>query len=268
VLVPLAAVAALYALGAWRLSRRARGTVAWPRPASATVGLVAVAAALVSPLDSLADRSFLAHMVQHMLLMMVAAPAMLLADPLPVVLWALPLPARARVARVLTRGSPVRRLWAAATGTALAWLAHAGTLWFWHVPAVYDAALANRLVHDVEHVSFFVAALLFWWPVVHPAPRVRRPTPYPARIVYLVLAAFQGAALGLLLALAPSVLYQTYAAAHPDVVAALDDQAAGGMVMWGVGGLIDMLAVLILLGRALTQGERSAPHTRHRARVG
>jgi cytochrome c oxidase assembly factor CtaG len=268
VALPLIAVAVLYALGTWRLSGRARGAVTWTRPAFAAVGLVSIAAALVSPLDVLADRSFLAHMVQHMLLMMVAAPAMLLGDPLAIVLWALPRAARAAAARLLARGSALRRFWAAATATAVAWIVHAGVLWLWHLPAAYDAALANRLVHDIEHVTFFVAALLFWWPVVQPAPRLRRATPHPVRIAYLVLAAFQGAALGLVLTLAPAVLYRSYAARHADALAALDDQVRGGIVMWGAGGLIDMLAVLVLLVRVFASGERATPAAVGRAHTG
>ncbi len=267
VLLPLLAVAALYAAGTRRLSRRHPGTVSWTRPVFAGVGLACVAVALVSPLDASADRSFFAHMVQHMLLIMVAAPAMLLADPLPIVLWGLPRPARRRVGGALTRGSTIRKLLAAATATAAAWIVHASVLWLWHVPAAYDAALGNRLLHDVEHLSFFAAALLFWWPVIRPAPRSRRPTPHPVRIVYLVLAAFQTAALGLALTLAPSVLYRSYAAAHLDVAGALEDQIWGGIVMWGFGGLVDMLAVLVVLARALATGERVTADIADRVRA-
>jgi cytochrome c oxidase assembly factor CtaG len=258
VLLPLIGLAVLYALGTWTLSRRARGAVSWTRPACAAVGLVAMAAALVSPLDALADRSFLAHMVQHMLLIMVAAPAVLLADPLPIVLWALPRTPRATLARALARGAVLRRLGAAVTATGVAWISHAIVLWLWHLPTAYDAALASRLVHDIEHVTFFVAALLFWWPVVRPAPRLRPPAPHGVRIAYVVLAAFQGAALGLVITLAPTVLYRSYAAAHVDVAAALDDQMWGGIVMWGAGGLIDMLAVLVLLARVFAEQSPTA----------
>lgn len=130
-----------------------------------------------------------------------------------------------------------------------AWLVFVGVVWGWHVPSAYDAALARRWLHDLEHLAFFLAALLFWWPVIHPAPRVRRAAPYPLRVVYLVLAAFQTAALGLLLTLAPAVLYRAYGTSGDG--AALQDQAWGGIVMWAFGGLVDMLAVLILVYRAL-----------------
>ncbi len=220
-------------------------------------GLACVTLALLSPLAALADSLFVAHMLQHMLLIMVAAPALLLADPFPIVVWALPRTARIRVGPWLTRASPFGRVWRAVTAMPLTWLGYASILWLWHLPLAYDAALSDRLVHDVEHGSFFLGAVLFWWPVIHPAPRFHRPAPHALRIVYLVLAAFQTAALGLLLTLAPTVLYLSYAAAaRPEGLGALDDQVWGGVVMWGLGGLIDMLAVLVLLYRGLSARER------------
>lgn len=255
IVLPLLVTAALYAVGWRRLSRRAPRAPARGRIALAGTGLLAVAAALVSPLDALADRLFVAHMGQHMLLMVVAAPALLLADPFPIVLWGLPAAARRRAGRWLRRASPWRRAWVAATTMPVTWLAYAAILWLWHLPRAYDAALSDRLLHDVEHAAFFIGAVLFWWPVVHPAPRFARAPSHAARIVYLVLAAFQTAALGLLLTAAPVVLYRAYAAARPPAgLSALDDQVWGGIVMWGLGGVIDMLAVLALLHRGLGAG--------------
>jgi len=255
VALALAAAAGIYAAGWWRLARR--GAPASPaRVAAALAGLAAAGAALLSPLDALAHRSFAAHMLQHMLLVAVAAPALLLADPFPVVLWGLPSGARRLAGRWLARPAPLRRLLACATAMPVAFALHAAVVWSWHLPAAYDGALADRLVHDVEHAAFLAAALLFWWPVIHPAPRLRAPGAHAARIVYLVLGAFQTAALGLLLTVAPVVIYRTYAAAAG--AAALDDQALGGVVMWGLGGVVDMVAVLALLYRSLGSGSRPA----------
>jgi cytochrome c oxidase assembly factor CtaG len=102
---------------------------------------------------------------------------------------------------------------------------------------------------------FFGAALLFWWPVIDAAPHLRPSPSYAARIVYLVLAAFQTAALGLLLTVAPVVLYPSYTRGpHPPWWSALEDQAWGGILMWGGGGLVDMVAIAVLLHRALGAG--------------
>jgi cytochrome c oxidase assembly factor CtaG len=257
VLVPILIVAALYGAGWWRLAHRAARP---PTPARLILGLgglACVAVALLSPLDALTDRFFVAHMVQHMLLIMVAAPLLLLANPCPVVVWALPRLARRRAGRWLTRASAFRRLWLVATAMPVAWLLSGAVLWLWHLPVAYDAALADRLLHDLEHVTFFLGAILFWWPVIHPAPRARRPAPHALRVVYLVLGAFQTAALGLLLTLAPAVLYASYAAAgRREGPGALEDQTWGGAVMWGAGGLIDMIAVLVLVHRSLGPGAR------------
>ena len=260
VLLLLLALVGLYALGYARLSRRAPRSIGVRRPALVLVGLAALVLALLSPLDGIADTLFAAHMVQHMLLIMVAAPALLLADPFPIVIWALPVAARLHVRRWITRASLLGRLWRTATAMGLAWIVSTCVLWGWHVPGAYDAALSSRWLHDLEHASFFVGAIVFWWPVIHPAPRFRRAPPYPLRVVYLVLGAFQTAALGLWLTLAPTVLYRSYASvSRPGGLGALEDQTWGGIVMWGLGGVIDMIAVLVLVYRSLSDRSHGGP---------
>ncbi|HEV8642279.1 MAG TPA: cytochrome c oxidase assembly protein [Methylomirabilota bacterium] len=245
-----------YATGWWRLWRRARRLVPWWRPALTLAGLGSLALALLSPLDALAHRLFVAHMVQHVLLVAVAAPALLLADPLAALLWALPAGARVRAGRLLVRGAPLRRIWWAVTRAPVAWLGYALVLWLWHLPPAYDAALEDRLLHDLEHLAFFASAVLFWWPVINPAPHLGRALHPGSRVVYLVLGALQSAALGLLLAASPIVLYSSYAAPpEPGTLNPLDDQALGGVVMWGFSGAVDMLAVLLLLYKFFTMDD-------------
>ncbi|HEY7649730.1 MAG TPA: cytochrome c oxidase assembly protein [Methylomirabilota bacterium] len=252
ILAPLALSAVLYAVGWWRLRRRAPEHVGPARALLALVAWVSIGAALLSPLDRLAHALFVAHMAQHMLLIVVAAPALLLADPFPVMVWGLPQAVRRTTPRWLRREALLGRLWRALTPLSLAWLLYALVLWLWHLPLAYDSALGDRLLHDVQHVSFFAAAILFWWPVIDPAPHFRASAPYGRRIVYLLLAAFQTAGLGLLLTLSPWVLYPSYAVApQRGGLSPADDQIWGGIVMWGVGGMIDMLAVLILIWRFL-----------------
>jgi len=222
------------------------------RPLLALAAWGSIAAALLSPLDQLAHSLFVAHMAQHMLLIVVAAPALLLADPFPIMVWGLPRALRRGTPRWLRREAVLGRLWRALTPLPLTWLVYALILWLWHLPRAYDSALGDRLLHDVQHITFFVGALLFWWPVINPAPHFRASAPYSRRIVYLLLAAFQTAALGLVLTLSPSVLYPSYAVARQGGgLSPTEDQIWGGIVMWGVGGTIDMLAVLILLWRFL-----------------
>jgi putative membrane protein len=259
VFAPVLIVAGTYTLGWWRLSRRGTPISGW-RVAAAGGGLLALAVALSSPLDRLAHAFFSAHMLQHLLLITVAAPLLLLADPFVALLWGLPAPVRALAGRLLRPGALARRLWSGLTVMAVAWLAHVLVIWLWHLPVAYDAAVSDRLLHDLEHLAFFVTALLFWWPIVQPAPRLRARTAYGSRVVYLVLAAGQTGLLGLLLTLSPQAWYRSYAS--------LEDQSLGGVVMWGLGGAVDMLAVLIVVFRYLAAqdvrdmgGPEMAPHT-------
>ncbi len=264
ILVLLLLLGSAYATGWWRLSQRARQLVPWWRPALTLAGLGCLALALLSPLDALAHRLFVAHMVQHMLLVAVAAPALLLADPLVALLWALPARARVRAGRLLVRGAPLRRIWRALTRVPVAWLGYALVLWLWHLPPAYDAALEDRLLHDLEHLAFFGSAVLFWWPVINPAPHVGRALHPGAGVVYLVLGALQSAGLGLLLAASPTVLYSSYTASRGlGRLSPLEDQALGGVVMWGLSAVIDMLAVMVLLYRFLTlEDQRLLPRAK------
>jgi len=269
VLVVVLGLGGLYLLGWLRLRRAGRGhgiAAGW-RLASYATGLASVVLALCSPIEYLAELSFTAHMVQHQLLMMGAAPLLLLGEPFPVGVWGLPAHLRRRVGSLLVRPGPIRRAF-----RTLTWLPVAGglwtvALWGWHYPAAYEAALRYPWLHDLEHLSFFATAVLFWWPVVNPAPRLRRltgGTMYGARIAYLVLAAGQNVLLGAVLGIAERVLYPTYAAA-PRLLAewsAVDDQAFGGGVMWS-GSHMYLLALLVLLHRALSpSGENEGARPR------
>ncbi|HEV8585387.1 MAG TPA: cytochrome c oxidase assembly protein [Methylomirabilota bacterium] len=252
----LAAWAAAYVIGWWRLARRAdRPPPTW-RAAAAMTALAAVATALLSPLDALAHERFSAHMVQHLLLLMVAAPLLLVANPFPVLLWALPAPARIALRPLFTRHGLVRRGLRALTDARRAWGLFAATVWGWHLPALYDLALGAESVHALEHGTLFAAALLFWWPLLDPAPHVRATVRPAVAVVYVVLAGFQSAALGLGLMLWPTVLYASYANAG----GSLDDQAWGGVLMWAVSGVVDMAAVMALVWRFLAAADRRRTH--------
>ncbi len=239
VAAPLLIAAGAYAVGWWQLRRRGGDVSGW-RVAASAGGLLSVLVALSAPVDRLAHASFAAHMVQHLLLIVGAAPLLLLADPFAALCWALPALVRTRAGRLLRPGTPLRRLWRVLTTVWVAWLAHVTAVWLWHLPRAYDAAVAHRVIHDAEHLVFLGTAILFWWPIVQPAPRLRAPASYGIRVGYLVLTALQGALLGLLLAMSRETWYRAYPSG--------EDQSLGGLIMWGIGGAVDMLAVLILLG--------------------
>ena len=258
-ILPLAALAGLYALGWWRLARRhPRARPAW-RLGAGVAGWLALAAALLTPVAALGHFLFAAHMTQHMLLMAVAAPLLLLADPLPAVLWGLPRALRRPLGRLLVGGARLRTAWERLTSVPAAAVVYALVLWGWHHPRAYEAALGGEWLHHLEHVAFFGAAVVFWWPVIGPAPRARRAPSYGLRIAHVVGAGLHGSALAMLLAWSPRVLYATYAAA-PRVTALqpLEDQALGGVIMWAGASAADMLAVLALVWGFLAALERPA----------
>ena len=245
-----------YTTGWWRLrGQGARIARRW-QLGSYLAGLGIICLALLSPIDSFGSVLFFIHMIQHKLLTMVAPPLLLLADPLPMILWGLPKNARRHVGRLLTRHSPVRRgLWAL-TWMPMAWLVFVVNLWGWHHPTAYQAALRNEVLHDLEHLSFFLAALLFWWPVTDPAPRVHGHIPYGLRIVYVVAAAFQNTALGFLIAVSDRVLYPYYTTT-PRLwgMSPAYDQALGGGIM-SEGGMMHVVTVLVLIARMLDHEQR------------
>lgn len=256
--VVLVSLAAIVLTGWSRLARRASRAPSPLRAALAVAAVVVAGVALLSPLDDLAHGLLVAHMVQHLLLMMVAVPLLLLADPLPLLLWGLPRPLRRGAGRLLAADGVVRRWGARLVAMPAAWTIAVATLAFWHVPGVHQRALSDTVTHVAQHVSFVASAALFWWPVLSPAPRWRPAPPDTARIIYLVTATFPGAALGLILMLSTSVLYPVYAVdAQRWGLEPLEDQAWAGFVMWAGAGAVEMLVTLALVWRFLVAHQGS-----------
>jgi putative membrane protein len=245
--------AAGYAIGLrrlWRNAGRGRG-IALHQAGAFALGWLALAAALVSPLDPLGALLFSAHMVQHELLMVAAAPLLVLGRPLATWAWALPPPLR-RASGRWTGSRAWSAPWALLTDPLLAWALHALALWGWHVPALFDAALRSEGLHIAQHLSFFVTALFFWWAVLGHDPRGRYGPGHS--VAYLFTTMLHTAALGALLSLAPTPWYAGYLA--PAVALGIDpveDQQLGGLVMWVPAGLAYVIAALAVIGRLLTR---------------
>ena len=252
VAIPLALAVVLFLRGAWRLRRARRAGIGIGRLLAAAVGFAALALALSDAVHAAAHELFVAHMAQHLLLVSLAAPALLLADPFAVTLWGLPARGRSFLAAGFRQRHPVRRALGGLTRPQIAWPVYVVVLWLWHLPAAYEAALRSGPLHDVEHALFFGTAVLFWWPVLRPAPHVTA-TPHAAlRVAYLVLGAIQSAALGLLLASRSAPLYTTYVSTAPAWgLSSAEDQVWGGVLMWTVGAAVDMAAIVLVVGRAL-----------------
>ena len=245
-LLVLAVLATAYTRGWRRLSAVRHAPPIW-RAAAYALGLLTVAGALLSPLDDLAVSRFSAHMAQHLLLTMMAAPLLLLGNPLSLVLWGVPPGLRHRLAMPLRRDALPRSALSALTFWPAAGLLHVASVWVWHLPVLYDAAAEHELVHAVEHVIFFVTALLFWWPIIRPAPRLG-PRLHPGlQIAYLLAATAQSTALGMLLAVPERAFYPHYARIATTLgISAVDDQMLGGGLMWS-GAHMYLLPILMIL---------------------
>jgi putative copper resistance protein D len=205
-------------------------------------GLVAVGVALTSPIETYEGQLFSVHMVQHMLLELVAAPLLLLGAPATLALRAASPSVRRQMLRVL-HGWPSAML----TFPLVTWLLFAAVNWGWHFSELYDVALENPPLHYVQHATFLGSALLFWWPVVGADP-ARWRLPRPARLFYLFLAMPQNSFLGVALMNAPTVLYPHYLSnLRTWGPSALADQNLGGVLMWVFGDvafLVGMAAVV------------------------
>jgi putative membrane protein len=249
------AVAAAYAHGLAALRRRGGAAPAAWRAWSFGVGLLAAVAVLLPPVDGLADRLLSAHMAQHLVLILVAAPLMVLGRPGLPVLLALPARARRRAVR-WRRARWARAAWRALTLPMVAWLVHVSVLWAWHAPGPYQAALRSDGLHALEHATFLGTALLFWHVALATAPhrRIGR----GADVAYVLAGWVQSGALGALFTFASTPLYPAYVRRAGDLAAALRDQQIAGVVMWIPAGIVYLAAAAALFVAWLRAVERES----------
>lgn len=254
VLSCVALVAGVYALGLYRLwSRTGVGGGIGRRHALAyAAGVFALIIALLSPVDVLSDELSWMHMIQHMVLMNVAAPLMVLGAPALVALWALPLPWRHRLGR-WQRGRPSHGpRWYFLWQPLLLWTLYAGSMWIWHVPQLYNAALHNEAIHHFQHLTFFIASCLFWRVLLDPISRLRLSR--GLGVVYLFATTLHATLLGVFMALAPSVWYPFYEGRTlPWGVTALEDQQLAGLIMWMPACMVYAAAAAIIFGLWLNE---------------
>jgi cytochrome c oxidase assembly factor CtaG len=247
----LFASALAYAIGYVRLRRRgsqhSRSTRAWHASAFAG-GMAALVFALCSPLDTLSAALFSAHMVQHETMMLIAAPLLVLGRPLGVWIWALPRKARQCVGRAV-RASAFARAWRGLTAPLAGWILHAAALWGWHAPAMFEAALAHSWVHTLQHASFLLTALIFWWTVFGDGAS-RQSGGHAMLSVFTTMV--HTSALGALISLAPGLWYPSYV--EPTSALGIDplhDQQAGGLIMWVPAAVVYLIGGLAIAGRWL-----------------
>ena len=256
--VVLAALA-LAAIGWWLLIRRVDGAHhPHPHPRSRQLaflgGLAAIAIALTSPIEAYEGELFSVHMLQHMLLELVAAPLLLLGAPATLALRAATPSVRRRLLTILHS-----RVVSVISFPLLGWVVFAAVNWGWHFSTLYNQALETPWLHDLQHMTFLGAALLFWWPVIGADP-ARWRLPYPVRLFYLFLAMPQNSFLGIALMSAPAALYSHYVTnGRTWGPSPIDDQSIGGMLMWVGGDVVFLLAMgLVVAAWVRAEDRRTA----------
>jgi cytochrome c oxidase assembly factor CtaG len=262
VAVPLAALAVGWLVMVDRIDRRHPGS---PVPVTRTVafmaGLGTIAIALMSGIERYDTTLFSVHMVEHLLLMLVAAPLIALAAPITQVLRVASPGVRRRLLLPILRSGPV----AAVSHPAVAWLTFTLVLYVSHFSPLFEAALEDRFVHDLEHVLYITAALLFWWPVVALDPAPRRMS-HPARIGYLLLQMPLSSFLAMAVLFTDAPLYAHYAAlGAPYHITALADQQLAAGLMWFISDTIFIGSILVLVAGWMRHEERDAPAADRRA---
>jgi putative membrane protein len=241
VLVLLFLAAAIYLRGTRR--RPAAGRRRVVHDVAFAGALVALVAALASPLDAVTPYLLWAHMAQHVVLVQVAAPLLVIAAPIATLQHGLPAPL-ARGSTSLAQQPLVRAMDRVARNPVVAFALLAAAWWAWHVPSLYDAGVEHSAVHAAEHVTLLATGVIWWACIVGP----RRLPPVPALALAFTTALHLNV-LGALLTFAPRVLYVPYHGAYG--ISALEDQQLGGVLMWSLGGFVSLAIVVGLLHELL-----------------
>jgi putative membrane protein len=256
-------LAAVLYLAAVRIVDRAHPTTRVPRwrIAAWLTGVSAIALALVSAVHVYAGSVFTVHMFQHLLLAMVAPPLLALGAPMTLALRATaPSLRRSLLLPVLHS-----RLARAISWPPVGWVVFTVVMWATHFSPLFNAALENQVVHSAEHLLYLAAGLLFWWPVIGADPIRWRLSP-AWRMAYLAAQMPINTAIGLAIYFAPVVLYPHYATLGrtwgPDP---FSDQQIAGIVMWGVGDVIILGALVLAIAAWLRTDEKNSRRDQERA---
>ncbi len=242
-----------YLRGAWLLRRAGFPFLPPWRIGSFASGLFSLWFALASPLDTFSPFVLTAHMLQHMLLMMVAPPLILLGEPLIPLVRGMPRFAAREFAGPFLNWRSTARLGLALTNPMVALVLMGAVMLGWHVPGLYELALRSSSWHQVEHACFFFVSLIFWWPVIQPWPS-RAQWPRWAMVPYLLIADLQNTVLSAILVFSDRVLYPSYAS-QPSLFGfpPRDDQAAAGAIMWVVGSLAFIVPAILIAIECLSR---------------
>ena len=245
-------------LSSRNLSRDAIGLVPYWRLLCYLGGLLCIVLALLSPVEVLSGQLFFMHMIQHMLLVMCAPPLLLVSNPFPILLWGLPSKARKMVAGLFVGKSLLRKLLKRYAGAGTIWILFVIVYVGWHDPMLYEAALRSKFVHDIEHISFFLVSMLFWWHVTSAAPRVHQNLAYGRRIAYLLVTVPVNMITGVIITFSRQPIYEYYEQIQrPWSLTVMQDQMLGGIIMWIPGSMMLIVAIIVLIVRMMASEERN-----------
>jgi putative membrane protein len=235
----------------WKRSGKGHGIRRW----EATVflfGWISLLIALVSPLHAWGRVLFSAHMTQHEVLMLVAAPLLVLSRPLIAFTWAVRAEWSQNI-RTLGKTRWLKSLWHFFTLPFVAWLIHAIALWMWHVPRLFDAVLKYESVHTLQHLSFFLSALVFWWALIHGRQGLMG---YGAAVLYVFTTSLHSGLLGAFITFSHTLWYAGYSGLTQSWgLTPIEDQQLGGLIMWIPAGLVYIVSGLALFAGWLRESE-------------
>ena len=252
-------VSLFYAIGVTQAQRRGRATPSLWRRISFSTGIALLLISLIGPVDTLSGQYFTMHMIQHLLLVLIVPPLLLLGAPVVMVLRGLPAFLQRPVFVTVARNRVMRRITHTLLHSHVALGLFLATLWLWHTPLLYTAAVDDEIVHVLEHTTFFWPAIFFWWNVVDSWP-FRARLSAPRRLLYIFFATAGLKIVGVLITVSGQVLYTAYLVQREGTAfAALDDQRIGGLIMWIGGGLYMLLPLAIIFFRWAQQEEMAPP---------
>jgi putative membrane protein len=250
IVAPLLITAGMYGFG-WHRCSAYRPRARWEL-ALFVSGWLVLAAALLSPLHPLGEELFFAHMAQHEVLMLAAAPLLVFSRMDQIVPWALPITLRRKFLQTFHL-----RLF---HSSSLALVVHAIAIWGWHIPSPYQASVRSEFVHALQHLSFLLSAFWFWWVLFYSMTSKRM---YGSAVAYVFVTGVHTSVLGAILTFSGHIWYPIYETTAPQFgLSSSLDQQLGGLLMWIPANLVYIAIGLWLLRAWIIESDRRLPLTR------